>query len=838
MDKKYDHITTEQEIQHFWQEQKTYAFEIKRGPLYNIDTPPPTVSGSLHIGHIFSYTQTDIIARYKRLKGFAVFYPFGFDDNGLPTERFVEKRLNVAAYKMARSSFIDLCLQETEKVELEFKKLWQAIGLSADWSLWYSTINILSRTLAQKSFLDLYKKGFIYRKKQPALFCTTCRTSVAQAELDDVEKQSIFYDIAFEIIDKNDKHFTDAMIATTRPELLSSCIALFYNPADPRYQHFAGYQARVPIFNNIIPILPDELVFMDKGTGLVMCSTFGDKTDIEWFKKHSLPYRPSIGLDGKWLASTGILAGLSVTQARQTIVAALESQGFIKQQKPITHSVNIHERCKQPIEYLLLSQWFLKILPYKQQFITQAEKIQWFPAYMKTRYINWVENISWDWCLSRQRFYGIPFPAWHCLDCKTIIVPNEDQLPLDPQEATPPKNCPECKSAHIQPDTDVMDTWNTSSLTPYIEYALVHHNETDCFHKTTQEMKPFLPMGMRPQAHDIIRTWAFYTIVKTWMHHTTIPWHDIVISGHVLSSEKEKISKSQANSPLQPENLLKTYAADAIRYWAATGTLGTDTAFSETQLTIGQKLLVKLWNAFRFIHEHIVDYKPQSTFEKQDAVHEWILHQATISYQKYQEAFECYEFSVALETSNHFFWHDFCDNYLELVKDYLFNPQNYTPEEISATKQTLYEVGLRILQLYAPFIPYITEKLYQLLYRVHEQESSVHITHFEKIQKTSISVTPSTQATLSESVVTIKLVIALVQEVRKLKTTQQLSLKTEIALLTLSGSAAKIQLLQSQEKLIKGITRAAHIIYTIETVATIIEQREEAWHIFVDVNAL
>lgn len=662
MEKKYDHLQAEQQIQQWWEQKQVYVMWPNNKPVYpvySVDTPPPTVSGSLHIGHIFSYTQTDIIARYNRLCGYSVYYPFGFDDNGLPTERFVEKKRNISAHHMSRSEFIEVCLEETHAIEQQFKELWQRIGLSVDWSKCYSTIDMQSRHISQLSFIRLYEKGFVYRKDEPALYCTSCQTSVAQAELDDSEEQSTFYDIQFAAQDR-----TPLVIATTRPELLSSCVALFYNPQDSRYQHLAGKHATVPLFGNQVPILADEQVVMEKGTGLVMCCTFGDKTDIAWYKKFQLPYRPSIGRDGRWLPSTGILAGLKARVARETVITALKEAGYVMGQKAIMHAVGVHERCKQPIEFLILKQWFLKLLPYKRELLDCADQINWYPAYMKTRYTNWVENINWDWCLSRQRFYGIPFPAWHCVDCNYVICAREDQLPLDPQEVTYQGACPGCGSSNIIADMDVMDTWNTSSLTPYICSALLKGDVKAVFDREYEVM------NMRPQAHDIIRTWAFYTIVKTWMHHGTIPWQNIVISGHVLSTEKEKISKSRENSPLRPENLLKQYPADVIRYWTASGTLGQDVAFSENQLKVGNRLLVKLWNAFLFIAEHASPLQYTVTAQSnRGAINEWILSNISACFVRYKVHFEDYEFGLALDVVEKFFWHDFCDNYLELIKD-------------------------------------------------------------------------------------------------------------------------------------------------------------------------
>ena len=468
MEPKYNHETAQQSARQLWEQNQTYSPKNNPGAAYSIDTPPPTVSGSLHIGHIFSYTQTDIIARYKRMSGFSVFYPFGFDDNGLPTEKFVEKKQKIRAHQLPRSEFIELCLNATQEVEHDFKSLWQQMGLSVDWHYWYSTISQSSRRLSQQSFIDLYNKGFIYRKDEPALYCTACRTSVAQAELDDKESPSFFNDIVFQ-----DTSGNDLIIGTTRPELLPSCVALLYHPNDTRYQHLQGQQATAPLFGFSVPIIADEQVQIDKGTGLVMCCTFGDKTDIEWFKKHTLPYKPSIDLGGKWMDHTGPMAGMKAADARKTIIEVLKEKNLLLNQKEITHAVSVHERCKKEIEFVVQKQWFISLIDHKKELIQLADTINWYPSFMKARYINWVQNISWDWCISRQRFYGIPFPAWHCTDCQEILLADPKNAPIDPQETTYPGGaCTQCGGTNITPDTDVMDTWNTSSITPYINREL------------------------------------------------------------------------------------------------------------------------------------------------------------------------------------------------------------------------------------------------------------------------------------------------------------------------------------------------------------------------------
>lgn len=799
MEKQYNHKSYEQQLQEHWQSKSIYTTENNDGPLYSVDTPPPTVSGSLHIGHVFSYTQTDIIARYKRMNGFSVFYPFGFDDNGLATERFVEKKLNISAHKIARSEFIRICLQASHEAEHEFKALWQSMGLSVDWSMSYSTISPEVRKLSQQSFIDLYRKGFIYRKNEPALYCAQCRTSVAQAELDDAEKDSLFNDIIF-----TDQDGNQLVVGTTRPELLYAVVALLYNPNDGRYVHLKGKHATVPVYGHVVPILPDEKVEIEKGTGLVMTATFGDKTDIEWFKKHSLPYRPALGLDGKWLPETGILAGMNATQARQRILIELAEKQLVLTQKPIKHSVNVHERCKKEIEYVLISQWFLNILDHKKKFIELAEQINWYPSYMKVRYQNWVENIGWDWCLSRQRFYGIPFPVWHCKDCGEIILADDKKLPVDPQE-TMPDQCPACKSVHITPDTDVMDTWNTSSITPYICYSLYNKNSENVFEDAAQS--GFIPMGMRPQAHDIIRTWAFYTIVKSWMHNQLIPWSNIVISGHVLASSKEKISKSQGGDSRTPQKLLEQFSADSIRYWTASGALGQDVAFSETQIKIGQRLVTKMWNAFRFISEHISLFDAKPTIDGSfGVVNEWLLDKASQTFAEYRKQLETNEFTSALAAAETFFWHDFCDNYLEMIKDQLFHPELYSPENVYATRWTLYHVGLRILQWYAPYVPHITDALYQEIYKKYEQTESIHQTKFKDVQHAYV---------FEHSSKLMKAIITVVGQVRKAKTEKQLSLKTPVSRLVIIDERNEYgPELGKQEALLKGATQAAIIQYS------------------------
>lgn len=792
MDKRYDHLAQEAIAQKLWDQEKIYQFTATPDrKTFSIDTPPPTVSGKLHIGHIFSYTHTDIIARFKRMQGFNVFYPMGFDDNGLPTERFVEKKNSTKAHLMKRSEFIALCLKECAEVEKGFEDLWKRLGLSIDWTKTYSTISDKARTTSQYSFIEMYKKGHIFRQAEPALYCTTCRTSVAQAELDNAEVNSTFNTIEF-----STETGTPLQIATTRPELLPACVAVFYHPDDSRYNLLNGQYLLSPVFGARVPLLADDKVDPEKGTGLVMCCTFGDQTDIHWFKKHKLPFIQVVGFDGKWTAAAGPLAGLNVHDARKTVLSLLADAGKLIEKKQIAHNVGIHERCKQEIEYLVLNQWFIHVLNNKKALLDRGDEIEWRPEFMKARYRDWVENLAWDWCISRQRFFGIPFPAWHCNDCSEVLLADPALLPIDPQETQFAGSCTQCGGSNIRPDTDVMDTWNTSALTPQINAGWPGEQIID------------IPMSMRPQAHDIIRTWAFDTIVKSHYHHNSIPWKEIVISGHVLAG-KEKISKSQENSKMDPLTLLATYPADAIRFWTANGKLGTDTAFSENQLNMGGRVITKLWNAFRFCNEHLAGYVPPQHAPQLDPLNQWLMHNVNSTLEKYIAHFEQYEYSHALESVEKFFWNNFCDNYLELVKDQIFNPDKYDAQTHAATRYTLYNAGLAILQMYAPIVSHATESIYQLMYREQEKAVSLHLL--------ILNATRYSGHHYPESNTTIESVIAVINEVRKLKSAHHLSLKSPVARLELctSNSVVAAQIM-SQEAILKGITQAVEVTHHAE----------------------
>ena len=595
LDKKFN-LENEKEIQKLWKEKEAYKFKgVDERPVYSVDTPPPTVSGKLHVGHIFSFTQSEMLVRYHRLKGENVYYPFGFDDNGLPTERLVEREESIFAKDLLRSEFIKKCTATKDKYIKEFQNLFKRLGISADWDLGYDTINELSRKVSQRSFIDLVKKGKAYRKEMPVLWCPCCQTSIAQAELENKELKSYFNYINFSV--DNEK----LEIATTRPEFLGGCVAIFVNPNDERYKNFIGKIATVPLYKNQVPIIADEKVSIDKGTGVVMCCTFGDQTDMEWQKEYNLPIKKIIQPDGTINPLVPIVGGMKTLEARLKMIEELQKQNLLVRSVKIEHSVSTHERCGNEIEIINSPQWYIDILSIKDELIKATDEINWHPESMKTRYLDWVNNLKWDWCISRQRYFGVPFPVWYCKECGEPIFASKEQLPVNPLTDTPPvEKCSKCGCKEFIPESDVMDTWATSSVTPLIN---MKYGEKDNYESILK------PMSLRSNASEIIRTWDFYTIVKSYYHFGIRPWNNVMISGFVMANKGEKISKSKGNSKVEPIDLIKNYSADVVRYWAASGRLGTDITFSEETLLRGKKLINKIWNVSKFIEMHLTDFK-------------------------------------------------------------------------------------------------------------------------------------------------------------------------------------------------------------------------------------
>jgi len=750
--KRYEFQKSEPEHQRFWEENQIYTFspDPSREP-YSIDTPPPTISGKLHIGHIFSYTQAEIIARFQRMQGRNVFYHVGFDYNGLPTERLVEKEHGVAPASMKRSEFNALCMETSRKYENEFKALWKSLGFSCDWNLQYETISPLSQKISQRSFLELVKMGKAYHKESPVLWCTHCRTSIAQADLDTTETDTTFNTIPF-LVDGQ-----ELLIATTRPELLYGCTALFIHPQDARYQGLLGKTAIVPLYQHEIPIMADERVAMDKGTGAVMCATFGDTTDLEWYSQYNLSYRRVLLPDGTIDQTVPYIGGLKVMEARKQIISLLSEEGLLRRSDSILHTVSIHERCGKPIEIIPSRQWYIAVMQDKDAYLKAGDEINWYPQSMKQRYRIWVENLKWDWCISRQRYFGVPFPVWYCKDCGKAMLAEENALPVNPLETSPSRAC-SCGCREFTPETAVLDTWATSSVSPLIN---ARWGEPD-------EKTELLPMSMRTQAHEIIRTWTFYTIVKSICHTGKIPWKDIMICGFVMAKRGEKFSKSKENANLSPTALIAKHSADGLRYWAASARLGTDTLFSEDELGISGRFLTKLWNAAKFCLMHLEDYKGE-TPEKLLSIDKWILDRCRETMKLSREYLEQYETGLARHEIDELFWRDFCDNYLEIVKDRLYKPEIHGREHRLSAQYALYHSFLSILKLYAPFVPHITEEIYQGYYREREGTLSVHQTLWPK------------EMPLSRDILEFgEIIKAIIGEVRRYKSERNLSLKTEL----------------------------------------------------------
>lgn len=773
LSKKYNAKDSEKKWQEFWQKKGIYKFDPhSKQTIYSIDTPPPTVNGKIHIGHIFSYSQAEIMARYKRMKGFNVFYPFGFDDNGLPTERLVEKTHGIKAHQTTREHFTELCLQETRELEKQFKKLFISAGFSCDWDHEYSTISPKAQIVSQKSFLDLYKKKKVYFSKAPALWCTECQTAIAQAELETKEIASTFNYLKF-FIDGSDGEYVE--IATTRPELLAACQCIFIHPDDEKNKHLLGKQIQVPLFGFTVPVLEDDKVELGKGSGVVMCCTFGDLTDLEWYIKHKLEYREAILPDGTMSELCGKYTGMKSLDARKAMIEDLMEQGHMIKQEKIDHNVATHERCGTPMEITIKKQWFIDILSNKQQYLDAGNKINWYPAHMQGRYNNWVENLEWDWCISRQRYFGVPFPVWYCKSCGEVMVPEVSELPVNPIKDRPGRECT-CGCGDFTPEQDIMDTWATSSVTPLIN---LDWDDEEGF------KDDMLPMGLRPNAHDIIRTWDFYTIVKSLYHTGKIPWNDVMISGHVMAAKGEKISKKKSNSAMEPAELIESVSADAVRLWASSGSLGNDIAYSEEEFKNANKLINKIWNAAKFVIMQLEGFEKQddngnpvvlNPFQKADHVElmhmdKWIIASYNTMLRHFENYLEKYELGLAIGELEKFFW-NYCDDYIEIIKNRVYKPEIYGENARKSGLYASYYTLLGIVKCFAIYIPHVTEEIYQGYFVNLENAVSIHQSIIEPLPEAKEFTTNDFE--IGETALKI------ISELRRYKSENNLSLKAEI----------------------------------------------------------
>lgn len=797
-----------------WVQNKTFAFDktAAKENVYSIDTPPPTVSGSLHVGHVFSYTHTDLIARYQRMTGKKVFYPIGWDDNGLPTERRVQNYFGVRCeptlpfdanfvapnepsekqIPISRKNFVELCEKLTLEDEKVFESLFQTLGLSIDWNYTYQTIDKRARTVSQRAFLRNLKRGEAYQAEAPTLWDVTFRTAVAQAELEDRERPGAFHKIGF-----RKQNGENVYIETTRPELLPSCVALVANPDDDRYKELFGKTVITPLFGVEVPVVAHQLADPEKGSGIAMICTFGDLTDVIWWREFDLPTRGLIGWDGRivaenpeWLTTEKAkqtfekIVGKTSHSAREVLVAELKATGdLVGDPKPITHAVKFFEKGDKPLEIVTTRQWYIRNGGRDQELRTKLLKrgseLNWHPEYMKVRYENWVEGLNGDWLISRQRFFGVPLPLWYKLDADgnpdydQIIVPDENQLPIDPQSEAPAgfDESQRNKPNGFIGDPDVMDTWATSSLTPQIAGSWELDN--DLFNL-------IFPMDLRPQSHEIIRTWLFSTVVRSHLEENSLPWKNASISGWILDPDRKKMSKSKGNV-VTPIDLLEEYGSDAVRYWAAMGRPGTDTAFDTGQMKIGKRLAIKLLNASKF------SLSLNATLNSADvaqAVDHALLNKLAQVVETATTSFDKYDYTRALEVAETFFW-AFTDDYVELVKERTYGNQgevaaNSARAALGITTHTL-------LKLFAPFIPFVTEEVWSWW-----QEGSIHLQSWPKsseiITNKEVGIDPLNNVTW------------ILSEVRKVKTENKQSMKAEVKTLEIWANAEVIKQVKDAQK--------------------------------------
>lgn len=799
---KYDAKAAEAALNARWADEKAFQWDpdAPADTDYVIDTPPPTVSGALHIGHVYSYTQADITARYMRMSGRNVLYPIGWDDNGLPTERLVEKVKKVRGGTMARDEFVALCREVIPEYEQQFRDLFTRLALSVDWSREYQTISDESRTISQMSFLDLYHKGLLERRLEPSLWDPADRTALAQAEVEEIEREGKLNEIPFQIEGGGEP----AIIATTRPELIGGCGALMIHPEHPRAKELVGKRAISPLYNVPVPIIADEAVDPEKGTGMVMCCTFGDIQDINWWRAHRLPLRIVIDRAGKMIDQLEIgtedwpsmnpsearetiaaLAGLKAAKAKETILEILKEKGLLLAQKSTHQVVPVAERSGAPLEIIVTPQWFIRTLEFKDQILEKANAITWRPAYMKQRLESWVEGLKWDWLISRQRHFGVPLPVWYSKrpgEEGKLIVPTPDQLPVDPMT-----DLPEGYEAHeVEGERDVMDTWATSSVSPQLNTRAINED----YALDIESHRRQFPMALRPQAHEIIRTWAFYTIVKALHHQNTVPWTNIAISGWCLAGDGSKMSKSKGNV-VDPIKLLDQYGVDAVRFWTGTSRLGQDTALSENTLKQGKRVVNKLWNATKLAHMALKaadeagalnPTTPREDIASGAIAHpldQWLLGRLAETVKSATESFENYEYANAQRVIEDFFWRTYCDNYLEIVKRRTRFEGAPSPEERSACL-TLWHATDAIIRLYAPFTPYVTDALYDVL---HGDRAGSPATVHARGQwpKAGDQAEPGLNKSQGEAFTGI------LAAARKVKSEAQVSMKTPASTLTVVG---------------------------------------------------
>jgi valyl-tRNA synthetase len=800
-----------------WEADGTYRFDRSksRAQIYSIDTPPPTVSGSLHIGHVFSYTHTDTVARFRRMRGQAVFYPMGWDDNGVPTERRVQNYFGVRCdpslpydpdfrppekpadppIAISRPNFVALCELLTVDDERAFEDLWRHLGLSVDWTMAYTTIGERSRRTSQRAFLRNLARGEAYQMEAPTLWDVDFEMSVSQADLEEREISGAYHRLRFGGPEG------PIEIDTTRPELIPACVALVAHPDDERYRALFGAEATTPLFGVPIPITAHELADPAKGTGIAMICTFGDVTDVTWWRELGLPVRSIVGRDGRIQDGppSGVrdgpawdrLRGRTVAQAGREIVDLLRASGdLVGEPKPITHPVKFYEKGERPLEIVTSRQWFIRTVDLREELLARGRELRWHPAHMRIRYEDWVKGLAGDWGISRQRFFGVPFPVWYpiadggAVDYEHPIVATEDRLPVDPSSDLPEGYAADQrdKPGGFTGDPDVMDTWATSSLTPQIACGWV--DDDDLFGRT-------FPMDLRPQAFEIIRTWLFSTVVRSHLEHHCLPWTDAAISGWVLDPERKKMSKSKGNV-VTPMAMLEQYGSDAVRYWAASGRPAVDTAVDEGQMRVGRRLAIKLLNASKFVLSRL---GPEGDITA--PLDQAMLRRLSGLVDETTASFEDYDYARALERTETFFW-SFCDDYLELVKGRAYGTQG---DEASASANRALTLALStLLRLFAPFLPYATEEVWSWW-----QDGSIHRASWPEAAELL-------EAAEGADELVLDAVAAVLAEVRKKKTEAKVSLRAEVPRVVVRDTPERLAALARAEADLRDAGHIAELL--------------------------
>lgn len=721
---EYDQKTFEEKWQKKWQEMKIYHFDFDSNKKpYSIDVPPRYASGPLHAGHAVHYTHIDFAARYNRMRGYNVFFPLCFDVNGIPIEERVERQLNITRKDIDRHKFTKLCSKFAEKNIATMTNQFIRLGESMDPSIYYQTDAEYYRRITQISFIELYKKGHIYKGEFPVNWCPRCMTAMADAEVVYSDRTTKLNTIKFYFIKPQDEQILKfhgigkdkqgvyIEIATTRPEMLPACQIVAVHPTDERASWLVDQIVKVPGFGKEVKIVEDDAVDPEFGTGLVMICTIGDKEDLNWVFKYKLPLEMSIDEEGKMTALCGKYKGMKIEDARKAVIEDMTKNGLFIKQEPLAQNVGVCWRCKTPVEFINAKQWFLKTIPFKQMVLDTSNAMRWHPEFMKIRLEDWVNSLEWDWVISRQRYFATPIPLWECEQCEEVVLARPEDCYVDPTIDKPPVDkCQKC-GGRLKGCEDVFDTWMDSSISPLYNTF---------WKRDEKKFKKLYPMSLRPQAHDIIRTWAFYTILRCMLLTDEKPFENIMMGGFILSEDGTPMHASLGNV-IDPLEVINEYGTDAFRCYAASCALGEDNPFRRKDVVRGTKLLRKLWNVQQFIGNIIKEGKPVKPKKIQD-IDKWILTKYSKLVKKCTEQMEVFDYSQAMKEIEYFLWHELADHYVEMIKGSFYNKEN-----VDSIRYTLYTIGLGILKLFAPFFPHITEEIYWDLYKEYEDDKSIHV---------------------------------------------------------------------------------------------------------------